>query len=169
MLYRVTIEGETVEVELKAGRLSSVDGSNELLGVPLDEWSVESIPDGFLLIGSGQVLELCITPQGAHVAHGQARASVRVLAPHDAESAGTGGSTSSEQELRAPMPGKVVKVAVVEGDKLTEGDLLLVIEAMKMQNELHAGTTVAVAEICVKEGQSVEGDELLIRFEPVAD
>lgn len=169
MLYRVTIEGETVEVELTRGNLHSVNGETALLGVPIAEWSVEPLPDGYLLVGGGHVVELCIANHGAFVASGARRASTRVLAPHDVEYGSDSGAGASDQELRAPMPGKVVKIAVAEGDNLTEGDLLVVIEAMKMQNELRARADCRVAQICAKEGQSVEGDALLLSFDPPED
>lgn len=169
MLYRATIEGETVEVELDAGRLRTVDGQAQLRGVPLEDWTVETLPDGFLLLGGGQVIEVWTTADGTFVASGAARARVEVRSPHDVIRGSAAGGSGSDLEMRAPMPGKVVKVAVSRGDKLTEGDLVLVIEAMKMQNELRAAASVSVASVEVKEGQSVEGNELLVAFEPAED
>ncbi len=164
MLYRATIEGETIDVELAGGRILAVDGTDVLLGIPLGEWTVEPLPDGYLLLAGGRVVELCTTTNGSFVAHGTARAAVQVLAPHDRIRGAVGGAGGSDLELRAPMPGKVVKVAISEGDKLTEGDLLLVIEAMKMQNELRTSAPCEVGRIEVEEGQSVEGNELLVTF-----
>lgn len=167
MLYRATIEGETVEVELTQGRVRSVAGEVNLRGVPLEDWSVEPLPDGFLLLGGGHVLEFWTTADGRFVARGENRAVAHVQAPHDVVRGAGAAAGDSDAELRAPMPGKVVKIAVSPGDKLTEGDLVLVIEAMKMQNELRATTTVSVVSVGVEEGQSVEGSELLVTFEPV--
>jgi biotin carboxyl carrier protein len=63
----------------------------------------------------------------------------------------------------APLPGKITHVAVRPGDTVAAGDTLLVIEAMKMENELRAGAPGTVAEVRVRAGQTVNaGDVLLI-------
>ena len=72
--------------------------------------------------------------------------------------AGAGGKIS----LRAPIPGKLVKVAVKVGDKVKAGQTLLVLEAMKMENELRAPRDAEVLAVHVAEGTAVEtGHELL--------
>ncbi len=75
------------------------------------------------------------------------------------------GNAGSDRELRAPMPGRVVNITVSEGAKVTTGDSLMVIEAMKMENELKATHAVKVAGIHVTVGQSVERGALLLSFE----
>lgn len=67
-----------------------------------------------------------------------------------------GGAGASGGLLSAPMPGKVVKLLVAEGEAVQEGQTLLVMEAMKMQNELKSSATGAVAKIHVQEGATVE-------------
>ena len=69
------------------------------------------------------------------------------------------------RELRAAMPGKVVAVLVEAGAKVERGQGILVIEAMKMENEIAAPRDGTVAEILVKPGQAVESGELLARIE----
>ena len=59
--------------------------------------------------------------------------------------------------LRAPMPGKVVKVLVAPGQAVEAGQGLVIIEAMKMENELRAARSGRVTRVFVKEGQTVEG------------
>jgi biotin carboxyl carrier protein len=66
------------------------------------------------------------------------------------------------QRLTAPMPGKIVRVLVAHGDAVQARQPLIVVEAMKMQNELRAGRGGTVAEIHVKEGASVEAGAPLI-------
>jgi acetyl/propionyl-CoA carboxylase alpha subunit len=66
--------------------------------------------------------------------------------------------------LRSPMPGTVVRVLVAEGDIVTHEQPLLVIEAMKMQNELAAPVGGKVVNLAVKAGQAVEGDQVLLEI-----
>lgn len=74
------------------------------------------------------------------------------------------GQGAAEVELRAPMPGLVVRVAVAEGDTVEAGDTLVVMEAMKMENELRAEQGGVVAEVHATEGRTVDRDDLLVSF-----
>ena len=74
-----------------------------------------------------------------------------------------GGATGSgPQRLAAPMPGKVVRVLVNSGDRVAARQPVVVVEAMKMENELRASREGTVAEIHVREGMSVEAGALLV-------
>ena len=75
----------------------------------------------------------------------------------DSAGAGTG-----PQRLTAPMPGKVVRVLVKAGDLVTARQPVVVVEAMKMENELRASRDGTVAEIPVREGMSVDAGALLL-------
>jgi biotin carboxyl carrier protein len=77
-----------------------------------------------------------------------------------AKGEGTGGKTGP-QRLSAPMPGKVVRVLVKPGDEVSPRQPILVIEAMKMENELRAAAEGVISELHAKEGQSVEAGTLL--------
>lgn len=68
-------------------------------------------------------------------------------------------------EVRAPMPGKIVRVLVTEGAKAEAQQPLLVIEAMKMQNELRAPRKGKVISVSVSEGQAVAANALLLTLE----
>jgi biotin carboxyl carrier protein len=72
------------------------------------------------------------------------------------------GAGDGEQRVLAPMPGKVVKVLVAVGDAVEPRQGLVVVEAMKMENELTANRAGTVREITVLEGASVEAGRLLI-------
>ena len=65
----------------------------------------------------------------------------------------------------SPMPGTVVSVAVKVGDVVSEGAEVAVVEAMKMQNVLHAPKAGKIKAVLVKQGQSVAADEVIIEFE----
>jgi biotin carboxyl carrier protein len=75
------------------------------------------------------------------------------------DGAGTG---SGPQRLSAPMPGKVVRVLVAPGETVRARQPLVVVEAMKMENELRAGRDGTVSEIHAREGVSVDAGALLI-------
>ena len=67
-------------------------------------------------------------------------------------------------QVKAPMPGLVVKIIVEEGMEVKQGDALLVLEAMKMENILKSPTDGTVKKITVKKGMAVEKNQLLIEF-----
>ncbi|MBI4508057.1 MAG: biotin/lipoyl-binding protein [Deltaproteobacteria bacterium] len=69
------------------------------------------------------------------------------------------------ETVRAPMPGRVVKVLAKAGERVTAGQGLVVIEAMKMENELRAPRDALVQSVQVKEGQAVEAQEPLVVIE----
>ena len=74
-------------------------------------------------------------------------------------------SLEGRQPLRAPMPGKVVKILVAVGDAVAEGQGMVVVEAMKMENELKSPKAGKVVELSVKEGQAVEAGAPLAAVE----
>lgn len=81
------------------------------------------------------------------------------------------GGTQSGLEVRGrqfvsvPMPGKIIAVLVAEGDPVEKGQGLVIVEAMKMENEVRSPVTGAVKEIKVKPGDTVEGGALLVIVE----
>jgi len=68
-------------------------------------------------------------------------------------------------QLKAPMPGLIVEVRVEEGQKVARGDMLLVLEAMKMENIIKSPTNGQIKSIKVKKGENVEKNKILIEFE----
>jgi Acetyl/propionyl-CoA carboxylase, alpha subunit len=73
----------------------------------------------------------------------------------------------SQTELISPMPGKVVKISVKEGDKVTPGLVMIVVEAMKMENNITATFHAKVKKINVLEGQMVDNKTQLIELEEI--
>lgn len=65
-------------------------------------------------------------------------------------------SVNGEYQLKAPMPGMVIAIPCCEGDEVERGDILLILESMKMQNELRAPRAGKIARLRVKPGDSVE-------------
>ena len=79
-------------------------------------------------------------------------------APAEAPKAAPAGGT----QITCPMPGKIWKLHVREGDTVAEGQLVLVLEAMKMENEIFAPAGGKIAQINCKEGDSVNTDDVLV-------
>ena len=73
-----------------------------------------------------------------------------------------GRAADARQEIRAPMPGLLKRVHVAVGSTVSEGDALVTLEAMKMENELRAAHAGTVTQVAVGEGTKVEGGALLI-------
>ena len=81
------------------------------------------------------------------------------------ESLKGGGTLGGGKSLVSGMPGKIVKVFVKPGDMLKPGDPILIMEAMKMENEMRAQAEVKVKEILFKPGDTVESGATLVNFE----
>jgi biotin carboxyl carrier protein len=67
-------------------------------------------------------------------------------------------------ELKSPMPGKIVDIFVSEGDLVNKDEPILRLEAMKMQNEINASCNGVIRKIHVSPGQSIMQDELLVEI-----
>lgn len=114
----------------------------------------------------GQVIDLVTEgelPELGMIAFGQ-RAYVRVTSDRlrAAMAAKSDKAGAGERVLKSPMPGRVVKVLVAEGDQVKQGQGLIIVEAMKMENELKAKSDGTVASVHVKATDTVEGGAKLI-------
>jgi biotin carboxyl carrier protein len=81
------------------------------------------------------------------------------------ESLKRGGGFGGDKELRSGMPGKIIEIFVKPGDVVKANKPLLIMEAMKMENEMRTTTDVKIKEICIKQGDSVESGQVLIKFD----
>ena len=95
---------------------------------------------------------------------GQRRYLVELRDPRRWRGAGSAIEADGPQEIVAPMPGRIVKVLVAENQQVSRGQGLLVIEAMKMQNELRAPRAGRVERIYMAEGVGVESGARLMRL-----
>jgi glutaconyl-CoA/methylmalonyl-CoA decarboxylase subunit gamma len=91
-----------------------------------------------------------------------APAPVAAPAPAAAPAAAPAPASGGGETVTAPMPGKVLKVAVSVGAAVNAGDLLLVLEAMKMENEIQAPSAGTVKEIKVSDGSPVNTGDVLV-------
>jgi biotin carboxyl carrier protein len=160
----VTIEGREREVDVTL----TPDGraSVTLEGAPV-EVDVERVPGGLNLRIGASVFDVATSAKSEErmLAAGGARAVAQVISERSRNKGKQkGGLGAGSSELRAPMPGRVVKILVAVGDEVQLGQACVVIEAMKMENDLRAPTAGKVGTIHVSEGTSVEGRALLISF-----
>jgi biotin carboxyl carrier protein len=147
-------------VELPSGALrASVDGR------PIE---LDVVPVGGQLSVrvNGQVVDLTTEgapPEIGAVASGH-RSYVRVESERmrSAEQAKKSTVAGVDKVVKSPMPGRVVKVLVAKGDAVQAGQGLIVLEAMKMENEVRARVAGAVAEVHVAPGATVEGSAKLV-------
>jgi biotin carboxyl carrier protein len=165
MKYKVTIDGREREVDVMITAGGGVSVSMD--GAPVDA-DVERVPGGLSLRLGNRVYDIAVggKPEALHLAARTARATAEVTSERTRARQRKGGASGmAEKELRAPMPGRVVKVLVAAGAEVQAGDACIVVEAMKMENELRAPIAAKVSEVHVSEGVSVEGQALLVSFE----
>lgn len=165
MIYEVTIAETVYRVELVRTEQEwkcKLDGRE----LPLD---VVSAQDGMLsLILQGKSYEVKQETVGAesNVVVGQERFSASVRDPRSFRSRRrSGASEQGVMKIKAPMPGKVVRILAPAGAQVEIGQSVVVIEAMKMQNELKAPKTGVVKKISVAEGAAVEAGQALAEVE----
>ena len=169
MAYEINLENRTAQVELlnKVGNkaLISVDGKKYDIDIMMVERGVYSI----LYNGHSYNVELIEGETSKkYVVNTFARTfNVEII---DAEtkyrhSRLQGMEHEGENDLSSPMPGKVVKIPVKVGDNVTSGQTLIVVEAMKMQSEFKASADRVVKEILVKEGDTVDAHQIMIKLE----
>jgi biotin carboxyl carrier protein len=69
------------------------------------------------------------------------------------------------KEIKAPMPGLVLEIAVTDGQQVKEGDKILILEAMKMENSILIHADATIKRVAVKAGQAVEKGQVLVELE----
>lgn len=89
-------------------------------------------------------------------------APVAATAPAAAAPAAPAGALAAGEVVKSPMPGNVLKINVTQGQQVKEGDVLLILEAMKMENEVVSPKAGTVAQIVVSKGAVVETGAALV-------
>ena len=168
MKFWVTLEGREAEVEFEAR-----DGR---VFLDFEGRSVEAdfvrLPDGevYSLLVDGRSHEVTVAHRGdgLDLTVNGVTLPVEVRSPLEKLLAQNAGERSRGhgETITAPMPGAVVAIRVKPGDVVRAGQPVLVLEAMKMQNELAAQTGGVVAEVLVSVGAAVASGAVLVRLTP---
>jgi len=166
MKYQVTIGEKKFEIE--------VDGSNSEVLVNGRKTSIDHLRfkggrfHSLLLDNKRFEFELDKNNGGFDVWHSSGQMYAEVVDEKTdrlRKLMGDTGDAAKLSVLKAPMPGLVLKIQVEPGQQVKKGEGLVIIEAMKMENELKAIGPGVVKEIKVKEGQAVEKNEVMVVFE----
>ncbi len=155
------------ELDDAPGRFAlTIDGRERIVDARTLEPGVYSLlVDGaaYLVEIDGRSPDLTVHVRDQSIAISLLDARRKLLA-QTAARAGAAGA-DGPQVVRSPMPGKVVKILVKAGDAIRAGAGVVVVEAMKMENELRAPRDGTVKKILVAEGQAVESGEELAQIE----
>ena len=162
MKFDVQIAGKTRTVELQG---DSDRWKISLDGAALDADAVEISPNVFSVLLNGESYEVRLAAANDGKLTLQTRHhefTAEVVDPRAWRGRRHGAvEAKGRQQIVAPMPGKVVRLLVKAGDKVEAGQGLLVVEAMKMQNEVRSPKTGTVERLLAKEGQPVNAGEIL--------
>jgi biotin carboxyl carrier protein len=158
---RVGDEVHEVQIERQDGNFAiEIDGENRLVNAHKLEGDFYSI----LSDGSSYEVSVEVAGDGYVVRHGASEQQVRFTDP-SRQAREMSGAQEGPQTVESIMPGKVVRVLVKPGDTVTEGQGLVVVEAMKMENEIESPKDGKVTEVKVEPGQAVESGGALIVVE----
>ncbi|MBA2380456.1 MAG: acetyl-CoA carboxylase biotin carboxyl carrier protein subunit [Blastocatellia bacterium] len=162
MKLKAEVNGETVDVEVRregSKVWASVDGLEYELDVTEPEDGVYS------MIDHGRVHEASVQPAaggGYAVTMDGAVTDIKIFDPRKLRGAGADAAAADGlAEIKTAMPGKVVRVLVNEGDAVEKGEGVVVVEAMKMQNELKSPKAGTVKSINAGEGSIVAAGDVL--------
>lgn len=154
-----------VEVHKQAkGFLVTVDGKSR----PVDYLPLDRSVASLRYLNNGHSFHVTAQRQGRRqyrVAIGEREFEYEVLTPVEAVATESAQASGGASRLEAPIPGKVVAVHVAPGDAVEPGQAMVVLEAMKMENELAAERSGTVAAVHVEPGQTVDSGTALVDLE----
>jgi acetyl/propionyl-CoA carboxylase alpha subunit len=160
MLYDVTIDGKNFRLELiraEGGWSCQLDGRS------VEVNAVVVCPDVLSLRIGNLAYEVKSERVGddLHLWVGSTCFATKIRDPRSLRSRGRSADDHGPKKITAPMPGKVVRLLVREGDEVNLGAGLAVVEAMKMQNEIKSPKKGRVQKILVSEGSTVNAGDVL--------
>jgi biotin carboxyl carrier protein len=133
-------------------------------GRALEADAVEVSPGVYSILVDGKSFEVRVEPFAGKLRVAAAGREIEASVRDPREwRRGRGGSSETEgrQQILAPMPGKVVRLLVATGDTVQAGQGIIVVEAMKMQNEIRSPKSGTVERLAVIEGQAVNAGEIV--------
>lgn len=169
MNRKLTIAGEEFDIKI------SEDNERKLVTIAGNVYKVDHIPlpDGrHLCLVEGRTVELSSRKGNArhNIRMGDDVYLIEVLDPRKLRGRGTTADASGGCEnLVAPMPGQVVRTLVREGEKVEQDQGIVVLEAMKMENELRTSISGIVARLDAEEGKKVDMGHVVAVIEPAKE
>ena len=163
MKFEIIINGARRSVEFSARRDGVSRVTFSVDGRPVDADAASISPGTYSILIGGRSFEVTAeeTSRGLFLRTSGSEFQAEVIDPRSwRRGRGAGIELEGRQQLVAPMPGKIVRVLVAVGEKVDAGQGLLVIEAMKMQNEIRSPKAGSVERLA-HEGQTVKAGEIL--------
>ncbi len=154
-VHKVRVEGEQVVVDGVTMTVLEAAGGRTLVRASDGPGQRVVNLDGQAFAGSASIAGVAV-PTEVRTAQAAALAEAML--------GGAGGRAAGSQ-LKAPMPGRVVKVLVQVGQTVERGAPIIIVEAMKMENEMHAPASGTVLKLHVVEGATVDAGQLMVELE----
>jgi acetyl/propionyl-CoA carboxylase alpha subunit len=155
--YEIVIDGKAATLATAEGRFAydALERDYSAAAVGEGAWSIliEGRSYAVRVLGGGEVS-----------VNGRVY-QVEVLDPRGPRGRRSAGESSGPRSIAAAMPGRVVRVLVSEGQEVAEGEPLIVVEAMKMQNEMKAPRAGRVASVKAEAGATVSAGDILVVIE----
>jgi biotin carboxyl carrier protein len=165
MTYEILIDGKSHKLELvRNGKVWTC----HLDGREIEADAILTRPDVMSVVIGGTAYEVKRerTPTDLHVWVKNSRFQVEVRDPRSLRSRkSAAGAGEGPQKIVAPMPGKIVRIILPAGSEVDVGQGVIVVEAMKMQNELKSAKRGVVKQVLVAEGASVTAGDVLAIIE----
>lgn len=162
MKLQAEVNSEKYNLELKR------DGEKVFAKIDEREYELETAevePDVYLFKHNNQIHQIYVAPNGI-VNIGNHQLEVNLIDPKRLRgAAGADGNADGAAEIKTAMPGKVVRVLVEVGAEIQKGEGVIVVEAMKMQNEMKAPKDGIIKEIRFSEGTTVNAGDVLVIIE----
>ncbi len=169
MSLEIKINDRTTTVKLisQNGNLLEIEVDGKIYRVDLLH-----TPDGtFSIIESGKSYNIELVPKNqpkkytAHTLYHTYDVEIVDAEARYLINRGSNGAASLEKTILSPMPGKVVKVLLKEGDVVQKGETVVIIAAMKMESEYKSPADGVIKKVNVKEGDTIEGNQVLVEIE----
>jgi biotin carboxyl carrier protein len=168
MIYEVTEGRETSRVELREVGENLYEVTVDGATVRVD--AVKSGSTVYSIIEDGKQFEAMVDERGKHGFDVTVRGRLFHFSAEDERtkllSVGTAGALTGPQTVEAEMPGKILNVEIAVGDQVVEGQGMIIVESMKMENEIRSPIDGIVKAVAVSEGETVEAGTMLFVVEP---